>query len=1393
MQLPAGDLTNTGSSRSVSHSLERGPSLTDLLLQTAHITFILINFVKLIVLCLLAPRTPFSIPAAAVGLFVAICVPFLTHLEHYRSSRPASILSLYLGLVLLFDIVRTRTLWIIQDNRPFATTFSAGIGVHLALFLAINICSNAATTDQRLPRETIANVYTRGLFWWLNPLFWLGSKTILDVPHLPAIDTGLREREFFDRVWLQWTALPRRTPTALLKLLFSSHRNFILEGVLPRLAVSGFSFAQPFLLTRVVSYATATPDARVEKQLGKGLIGATIFIYIGLAISNANAQHKAYRVITKLRGTLVSLIYTKTLTVSVPTAQKGSAITLMSADVERTATGLRFMHECWASCIDIGLGIFLLERQLGPASAAPGVLFLLCSAVGLQVAASMGQRQRLWLEGIEKRIKATSDALAAIKEVRMGGLQTVMEKKLRELRQEEIKASRKFKNALALIVCLSYTTAAMGPVFSFGIYSLLAKRNNTTPVTSEIGFTALSIFSLLRSPMAMILDAISGLVAAIGAIQRIGEYLSADSHRRPLSSLTSATVSINTKEDVWTPVSESKDVITAAHFSTGWSEEQGFIVQGATFSITPGSLTFIVGPVGCGKSTLLHAILGETTFNEGHLQMNLNSAAFAGQAPWLINDTIQNNIVATSILDQRWYGMVLDACALRDDIARLPNGDREIVDDGGSNLSGGQQARVGLARAVYSRQSVIVLDDVMSGLDATTEEIIFTSLLGPDGLLRNNGTTVIFSTNALHRLSSADHIIVLAADGTIAEQGPYSKLGSSVSAYVQAVKKEVEHNDFKAVALSVPMETQTATEVEGQQRRTGDFTIYKYYSKSVGMLNLTLFFFFGAVFVFALIFPQYIIGWWAAHNVNHPHGRLGLYLGTYFGLSWIAIAGLAAGCLVLILNMMPRASSAFHDVLLLTTFDAPLSLFSGDNVAHLLNRFSQDLQLIDMELPLALFNTSIELLSTFGNLIVIAVSSGYIAATMPAVLLVFFILQKFYLRTARQLRLLDIEAKGPLFSHFLETLSGLAAIRAYNAQENYQHRFLERLDYSQKPFYLLYCVQRWLNLVIDSIVAGIAIVFIAIAVQTKGHIAPGLIGTALVSIINFSVSTKALLENWTNLEMCIGAVSRIRTFALTTSSEHQPTEISQPPPDWPSQGHITFSNLTASWKDRPTISGLSLVVSPASKTALIGASGSGKSTILSSLLNLVPQTSGTISIDGIPLSMIPRQALREHLLTLPQAPFLLPQCTIRENLNPFALAGVSDDEIYGILAKLNMSTLISNLPSGLDTSSSAATFSIGQKQLLCLARVILRHQHGGAGRKILVMDEATASLDFETDKVVQRVLREEVFGNDMTVVVVAHRMEGIRDFDCFVEVGEGGRVRDIRSNLEREKKKKKRL
>ncbi|EXJ85589.1 hypothetical protein A1O1_05954 [Capronia coronata CBS 617.96] len=1355
-----------------------------------HICFIIIQLVKLIFLVIpgYVPKTRASIAAQALSFYIAIVLCGLSHFEHLRSVRPSALLSLYFGVSLLLDTVRARTLWTLQNNVPFAVAFSVSLGFQLALFIFESLEKETGynRSYETLSKETAGNVFTRSLFWWVNPLLLRGFKQVLEIDQLPQMDNELSSPALQRKIWADWSALPAKSPAALFKLLLKEYRYSLFQGMIPRAALSGFTFAQPFLITRVVNFAV--DDAvRLDHELGNGLIAATALIYIGLAVSNANTQHKTYRVITRLRASLVSLIYYKTLSVSIPTAQDSSAITLMSTDVERSGTGLRFIHELWASPIDIGLSIYLLERQLGPASAAPGVFFILCSAAGLKVAASMGERQRLWLQSIERRIKATSEMLSSMKEVRMGGLQARLEAELRDLRQKEIESSRKFKNALALIVCLSYTTAVMAPVFSFGIFSLLAQKNGTAPLTTDKGFTSLAVFSLLRGPMATLIDAIAGLVASIGAMQRIGEYLTTESHRDPhghamppspppytpyypdgpeqgydavpLRELGNATSKSGVASD--------RPLVVATNYSAGWAQDKACVLHDLNFSVMSSSLTLIVGPVGCGKSTLLHAMLGETTVNQGSLTRTFYQAAFASQSPWLVSDTIQKNITGTSMFEEAWYNQVVDACALRDDLDRMPKGDQEPVDAGGSNLSGGQQARVGVARAVYSKQPLILLDDVMSGLDARTENSIFTNLLGPEGLLRKQKTTVIYATNALHRLSAGDHILVLGNDGRLVEQGTYSELTSMEKLAQSGDREPSEFVNVSVEPVDAEMrgllQTLTTKEVVGNQRRTGDLTVYKYYAQVVGYLNFAIFIALASLFVFALVFPQYIVKWWAQENQRHPNKNLGYYLGGYFALGWVALFALGSACLQLVVRMMPKASSTFHTVLLRTTLDAPLSLFAGNNLGDTINRFSQDLQLIDMELPLALFNTIVELLSCIAQIILIAISAKYIGAAMPAVLVAFFLIQTFYLRTARQLRLLDIEAKGPLFSSFLETLSGLATIRAFGWESEYEQRCQEKLDWSQRPNYLLYCVQRWLNLVLDFVVAGIAIVVITIATKTKGDIDPGLIGVALVNIINFSVSIKALLENWTTLETSIGAVSRIRSFAKDTPSEHKTTEKNNPPPNWPAEGHVAWDHITATWegKSAPVLEDLFLTVEPGQKLAICGRSGSGKSSLVSALFRLLEPQQGTILIDDVDISTIPRQDVRQRLICVTQAPFLL-SASIRDNVDPFKAA--SDDDILHALAEVQMQEVVDEL-GGLDALVNGDKMSVGQKQLICLARATLRPG------SILVLDEATASLDLATDEQVQKIIRT-AFRNH-TVITIAHRLQTIVDYDHIAVISDG--------------------
>ncbi|KAF7512373.1 hypothetical protein GJ744_001941 [Endocarpon pusillum] len=1350
-----------------------------------HACFAVLQAIMLILLCIpgLIPKTRASIATVALSTALAFALVPLSHLEHTRSFRPSALLSLYFGLSMLFDAARARTLWCISDNVLFAVFFSINLGFRLVLFILESLQKQAGfkPSYQELALEEAVNVFNRNTFWWLNSLLFDGFRHVLRVATLPTIDGRLFSIDSQLQLFAKWDSVRQKSASALIKLLAFHYKWAILSAVPARLALSAFTFAQPFLISRIVSFAVQSKND-LDGEIGSSLIVATGLVYIGLALSTANSQHKTYRLITILRGALVSLVHRKTLDTSVVAARASAAVTLMSTDVERIGVGLRLLHEIWASPIDIGVGIYLLTRQLGPAGAAPGVLFLLISLAGLRVAASMGARQKVWVEAIQLRVSVTSDTLSAIKEVRMGGLQSKMKSKLSQLREDEIQSSKGFKNALALIVCLSYTTTALAPAVSFMIFQLLARKNHTQTLNTEIAFTSLALFALLRTPMSMVIDAVAGFVSTIGGLQRIGEYVSAEDskqHREHQSETPSlATENFDRKEltdqhEGKSAIalttfcdSEHDDLIVARDFSAGWDESKPFVVKDLDFTIRRSTMTIVVGPVGCGKTTFLNALLGETIRNRGSRHVRFSHAAFCGQTPWLTNGTIRSNIIGANLYDKPWYDQVVDACAIADDLSDLPRGDQETVGVNGANLSGGQQARVAVAKAIYSKKEVILLDDVISGLDARTEDKLFNNLLGERGLLRRGDHTVIFATNAVHRLSAADNIIVLNSEGRIQEQGRFDQLSATAVKHAQSVPSAFQDGKPKFAPDKPPAAPfKTTEDTGGVDRRTGDWTVYEYYTRAVGIVNVIIFLTAGACFVFGLIFPQYLVKWWAEDNQSHPgeSPKLGAYLTGYYALAVMAIASLALAAWHLTSRIMPKASTAFHRAILDTSVNARQSFFSETDVGETVNRFSQDLQLIDMELPLALFNTSIEFLSCIAQLIMIMASAKFIAAALPAVLVAFWLVQKFYLRTGRQLRLLDIEAKGPLFSQFIETLAGLVTIRAYGWQKEESRRNQATLDVSQRPFYLLVCVQRWLNLVLDFIVAGIAIVVVSIATKTKGNIDPGLVGVALVNIINFSVSIKALLANWTQLETCVGAVARVRGFERTTESEHQPIEKYVPPVEWPDQGAVRFHRVSASWEgnSKPVLSDLDFSAEPGQKLAICGKSGSGKSSIISTLFRLLDPSSGSITIDNIDISTVPRNELRSRLICVTQKPYLV-SGTVRENVDPYGMA--DEHAILAALEDVQMLDYVSEL-GGIDSELDSEVMSIGQKQLLCLARATLRKG------SILILDEATASLDFDTDELVQGVIRRHFVNR--TIITIAHRLNTILDYDRVAVISEG--------------------
>lgn len=371
------------------------------------------------------------------------------------------------------------------------------------------------------------------------------------------------------------------------------------------------------------------------------------------------------------------------------------------------------------------------------------------------------------------------------------------------------------------------------------------------------------------------------------------------------------------------------------------------------------------------------------------------------------------------------------------------------------------------------------------------------------------------------------------------------------------------------------------------------------------------------------------------------------------------------------------------------------------------------------------------------------------AITIPFVLVAIYLIQAVYLRTSRQIRFMDLEAKAPIYSHFIEVGEGVATIRAFEWQEDAKERNADLLDASQTPYYLMYCIQRWLQLVLDLLVAVMAVVVMALAVSLRSSTSAGLLGVALNNILGFNQSLGRLVREWTNLETSLAAISRVKSFSETTGSERDCDYADARLSSWPSSGNFVLSNVTASYTSddsRLVLDDISFEILAGQRIGICGRTGSGKSSLLLTFLRLLELSSGSITIDGLDIANIPLQRLRSSITTVAQDPLLLP-ISIRKNLDLHGTA--TDESIIVALRKVCLWDMISER-GGLDAILLKDSVSQGQLQLIALARALLQTT------MILLLDEATSNLDSATDQIMQKVIQDEF--RSCTVIAIAHRV-----------------------------------
>ncbi|RDW87858.1 hypothetical protein BP5796_03552 [Coleophoma crateriformis] len=1374
-----------------------------------------------LVLCLTSAPRPDgpSIAANAISFVAALAVCQLSFLEHGRSVKPSSLLIFYLLASVICEGVSIQSFYLDLGSSATPLVLTAAFGLKFVFLILESISKRSYLRDpyKELPVEQTVSDLNRAFLIWVNDLILLGNSKILTYNDLPSLDEKLTSRKLRVRMQDVWEKTKPREQTegggALLWALFRFFKGSLLLNAIPRMVVIVFRYLQPILIIKTIGYVSE-PVTEIENRdvTGFQLVLATLLIYVGSGVFFCIYYQSHNRIRVQSRGALVGLIHARCLTMRDGIYDDAAAVTHMSSDTDNVENLAWLCQEIWAQMIEFLVGMVMLWDQLGWWCLTPLAIVVLSAQVAKWIGSKVSKSIADWQKAKQKRIALTTSMIDYIKNIKMMGMTGTVMERVQDSRMVDIGKGVDFR---WIVVYFNLTANAIGiiaPVVTLICYAVDAHLRGQDSLDPTKVFTSIAIITLVTTPANTLLAVFPQFASVHGCATRIQKYLlepSRDDKRillEPCSSISDSSGNEDHGENGTNGIHEVDKslAIVIEDVVLRPAAAADVCLDGLTVQLKKGSLNVVCGAVGTGKTTLARAILGDVTPDSGSISVFTKVIGYCAQKPWLINSSIKTMVcgpVDEAEIDQEWYDTVIHACGLEEDIAQLSGGDSEAVGSRGASLSGGQRQRVALARAVYSRPEIIILDDVLSALDAKTEAHVAEMLLGPNGIFHKQGTTVILITHATQHLPLADQILVL-ADKKIVEKGTWDDLRSSTG-YVS--KLQVKDSDSLSAQNAANEKPSTVpgtippskNDILDLSRRNGDLSVYLYYFNCVGLPLLALFLFCNIMYGASFAITPSILRMWSESGGRHTW----FYTAMYALSSTLAFVTMASVIWATLILIAPKSGEVLHQRLLKTVMSAPLSYFAVTDTGVTLNRFSQDIDYVDQTLPYSLLGASFQLFKLIPQLTLLLLTQAFIAVGMPFLFLVLYYLQKYYLYTSRQIRFLDIELRAEVLSNFLETLEGMSHIRAFGWQFRSIDQNIKHLDVSQRPNYIMHAIQQWLTLVLNMMVAGLAVLVVSLAIVFKASTTGGQIGVALNVILIISNTFVRLLESWTQVESSLGAISRIKALEETLLPEDKDSENSEAFPDWPDKGAIEFQEVIAAYNPETiALKGISVKISPGQKVGICGRTGSGKSTLLLSMLRLIELESGTITIDGLDLSTLPRETIRGSLIAIPQDTFVLND-SIRLNIDPSGT--VSDEEIIAVLAKVQLWDVIksrgtrdgnasgsnSESPSSIATPANetvngasnpeteavdpleaplkSSPLSHGQFQLFGLARALLLKDRS----RILILDEATSNVDAKTDELMQRIIREEFTKH--TILTIAHRLDTIRDADTIIVMDKG--------------------
>jgi len=613
----------------------------------------------------------------------------------------------------------------------------------------------------------------------------------------------------------------------------------------------------------------------------------------------------------------------------------------------------------------------------------------------------------------------------------------------------------------------------------------------------------------------------------------------------------------------------------------------------------------------------------------------------------------------------------------------------------------------------------------------------------------------------------------------------------SVSRESSPKKRAVSTEPKETAENAGQNESKTADKLKQQQyeaekAETGkvSMSVYFFYFKAMGWAFAGSCFGFFTLHQILNTVSSVVLAAWSDSNVPKPEAAAdalantnatvtatpinaytGRYLGLYGGLGLGQAVAVIVAAIFLYLSTI-RGAVKMHDTMLSNVLRSPMSFFDTTPQGRILNRFGKDVDVLDAQMPMVLRGWITCLLGVVATFGVISYTTPVFLAPITVILIAYYIVQKVYIASSRQLKRLESISRSPIYSQFGETVSGVTTIRAYGMQQQFVRQSEAKVDENQRAGFPSVVSNRWLAVRLETV--GNLITFSAalLAVLSRDSLSPGLIGLSVSYALSVTQALTWLVRMACDVETNIVAVERLKEYAESKTEAEWDIHDTKPQDSWPNQGVIKFENYSARYRD-----GLELVLKEVSfdvdggqKLGIVGRTGAGKSSLTLSLFRIVEAASGRILIDGRDISQLGLHQLRSKLTIIPQEPVLF-SGSLRMNLDP--LDQYDDADILEALRLAHLDGFVASLKEGLShgVSEGGENLSVGQRQLICLARALLRKT------RVLVLDEATAAVDLETDDLIQATIRKEF--SDATVITIAHRLNTIVDADKILVLDKG--------------------